>query len=81
MTNWDISILTVPEDEDEEVDESEDDYEQEPPEPQWVDMNSLSALGMLNRKIWDAIDEAVEAQCKAEDAKRRKAAARAKRKK
>jgi hypothetical protein len=49
-------------------------------EPEWVEAGDLWQLGMFSNEMWQAIDDAIEEQCKAEDAKRRKAAARKRRK-
>ena len=61
-----MSVLTVPED--------EEAGEADPFEPEWVDVNVVSHLGVLNQAIWDAIEDAIETQCKLEDAKRRERA-------
>jgi hypothetical protein len=82
-----MSILTVPEDEDEEIGEDEEadatdetDFEEDPPKPEWVAFDGVYHLGVLNRRIWDTFDNAIEEQCRVEDAERRKAAARKRRK-
>jgi len=78
-----MSILTVPEDEgyelgeDDEVDETDFKHD-DPPKPEWVTFDGVYHLGVLNRKIWDAIDDAIEEQCRVEDAKRRKGAGKRK---
>ena len=80
-TAWDFRLLTVPAEEEWDLppdnDEEDDGYES--PEPEWVTIDDITHLGVLTRNIWDAIDEAIEQQCKAEDAKRRKKAARGRR--
>src|SRR5262249_46826363 len=69
---WSFSVLTGPEDE--ELDGTD------PLEPEWINFNVVSHFGVLKEAIWDAIDDAMEAQRKVEDAKRWERTARGKRK-
>jgi hypothetical protein len=57
-----------PEDDDEP--EDEDDGEER---PAWIGLHIVET-GILNRKVWDSMEEAIDAKCRIEDAERRRAA-------
>jgi hypothetical protein len=42
--------------------------------PVWVKLGDLVGDGVMSREMWDSLYDAIDDQCKAEDAKRRKAA-------
>jgi hypothetical protein len=45
-----------------------------PGEPYWVPLNDIIEEDVLPHGFWDAVDDAIETKCKAEDAERRAAA-------
>jgi len=47
-------------------------------EPEWVEVNDLCQLGVFSHAMGDAIDGAIEQQCRVEDAERRNAAGKRK---
>jgi hypothetical protein len=42
--------------------------------PRWVEMTDLASDDLLPHEAWDAVLDAVDEQCKVEDAERRRAA-------
>jgi hypothetical protein len=45
-----------------------------PGEPYWVTLNDIIEEDVLPHGFWEAVDDAIEAKCKVEDAERRAAA-------
>jgi len=65
ITRWSLFVLTVPDEEDDE-------------RPTWVKLNDLSEGGIIPGDVWEHLYDAIDDQCKAEDAKRRLGAAKTK---
>jgi hypothetical protein len=67
-TSYQLEIQAVPQ-------EYHDDGTMTLGAPQWASMSDLTGDNVLPHEAWDAVIDAIDEQCKAEDAKRRLAAA------
>jgi hypothetical protein len=72
FTGWDgtkyhLEVLAVPE-------EHHDDGTMTLGEPYWVEMGDIAGNDVLPHEVWDAVIDAIDNKCKAEDAERRRVA-------
>ena len=66
-SSYHIEVEAVPE-------EQDDEGNAIPGKPYWVKMDDITGPDVLPHEVWDALLDAVDEQCKQEDAKRRMAA-------
>jgi hypothetical protein len=67
-SSYHIEVAAVPE-------EQDDDGNTTAGTPYWVRMDDITRDNILPNDVWDAVLDAVDERCKAEDAERRRAAA------